>query len=443
MDKIRTFFAKLAAADKRPFLKKLGGVLTVLFVLLLSTVYFVENAEMDFQSRSESLATGSYAAVVHGFPADKDGFGLGYLNTVEEYEYEHSGESKTVNVSNTLDKDYSDGWVYTQYKSQFGLQGKIYCLAADILYPTVGYEALYYLFRIAASGLFAAVVWLILAALKTRYGFLFSAVFGAVTFLSPWIVNFSGNLYWVPFTWFVPMLLGLVWLEHEKLRPFVYPLFFIAIFVKCLCGYEYISTIMMGGIMFLLVEWVMYKEKRPELLRGVVWIGVASVAGFLAACAVHGSILGEGNIPRGLMMIKTELVDKRTYGNAADFDPSLTRSLNASVFDVLKLYFWKRGIHFLSGKMMLLLTVVTSALLFVQRRYLRMKNDFELCLFVVTLLSTLSWFVLAKAHSFVHPHINFVLFYFGWVQVCVYVLCRTALRLTKYDLKLTKLGEDA
>ena len=40
----------------------------------------------------------------------------------------------------------------------------------------------------------------------------------------------------------------------------------------------------------------------------------------------------------------------------------------------------------------------------------------------MTFLTSVSWFVLAKSHSYVHTHINFVLWYMGYVQVCLYVI---------------------
>lgn len=55
---------------------------------------------------------------------------------------------------------------------------------------------------------------------------------------------------------------------------------------------------------------------------------------------------------------------------------------------------------------------------------LRRKSlDFEfVALYIVTFLTSVSWFVLAKSHSYVHTHINFVLWYMGYVQVCLYVI---------------------
>ena len=41
-------------------------------------------------------------------------------------------------------------------------------------------------------------------------------------------------------------------------------------------------------------------------------------------------------------------------------------------------------------------------------------------MFLVFLATTLSWIILGKSHSYIHTHINFVLWYFGFVQICLY-----------------------
>ena len=101
-----------------------------------------------------------------------------------------------------------------------------------------------------------------------------------ITFLlSPWIVNFARNLYWVEFTWFLPMLIGLYCsyrIHSKNCRIFCYVAGFLTIAAKCLCGYEYISTIMLGLIAFLLIDFlksVFEKDfKKSKLLFNTIFI---------------------------------------------------------------------------------------------------------------------------------------------------------------------------
>ncbi len=43
-------------------------------------------------------------------------------------------------------------------------------------------------------------------------------------------------------------------------------------------------------------------------------------------------------------------------------------------------------------------------------------------------LAASSWFVLAKSHSYVHHHLNGVLFYLPFMQISVYILVKQLLR---------------
>lgn len=228
------------------------------------------------------------------------------------------------------------------------------------------------------------------------------------------------------------MLLGLLVLNCEKCRLFVYPFFYVAILVKCLCGYEYISTIMMSGIMFLILEFVQNKEKRKDVLKAIISIGVLSILAFMTAYVIHASMYGAGDIVRGLKMMQINLVERRTYGAAADFPSGYTDSLNASALAVLWKYIGFGNYH---GVPMFFLLVTTLAVLAYRRRGMGKDCRFEASLFVITLLSAISWIVLAKSHSYVHTHMNYVVFYMGWVQVCIYIIVKTFMDSKGYVIK--------
>ena len=42
-------------------------------------------------------------------------------------------------------------------------------------------------------------------------------------------------------------------------------------------------------------------------------------------------------------------------------------------------------------------------------------------LLLFAFLTSISWFVLGKAHSYIHTHLNFVMWYFGFVQLILYI----------------------
>ena len=61
--------------------------------------------------------------------------------------------------------------------------------------------------------------------------------------------------------------------------------------------------------------------------------------------------------------------------------------------------------------------------------YNRKLDVIKVTLYIVTFLTSISWIVLAKSHSYVHTFLNFVVWYFGFIQVCLYVLINQLINL--------------
>lgn len=392
----------------------------VLIGVIIVSIYMFENVEhMD----SEELVVSPMIAEILDLEIQKDGFGLGGLFSISD------PEADIYAILGDVEQKLESGYTYGAYRSQIGLQGILCCIAAKII-PKLG---LYCYLRLICCLLFVSTIFLILMQLYKKYGLLFSLIFGVTTFASPWVLKFSRNLYWVEFTWFIPMLLGIWCLNDKNKRKFIYPLFFLAIFVKCLCGYEYLSTVMMSGILFLVVEWICNKKDRKELTKVIFIVGICSLLGFVVSYIIHAFLYGKGDIIDGLQAMQVHLIQRRTFGNATDFAPVYTDSLNASILDVLKKYFFT--IRSYSYGILFVITVIA---LIYQRKILKKNNVFEISIFVVALWSTISWFILGKSHSYIHTHLNFVMFYMGWVQISCYIICKVILESKKMQLKLVK-----
>lgn len=314
---------------------------------------------------------------------------------------------------------------FIKYGSQYGLQGKIF----SKLGMYMSRNSLYFLCSLATAAVFSLIVIL----LYYRYNLLFSGCFFTVFFLSPWVITFASSLYWVEFTWFIPMAIGLfcAWrIADRKCRFFSYCTAYVAVTVKCLCGYEYISVIMMGMISFLLIDFVVAyierkKGKQKLLLQTIFILGTVSLAGFVTAVCIHANLRGAGNILEGIKNIIMQDVLRRTNGSDLNsFEEVYWESLNASVWEVCCKYF-----HFstelitgIEGNLFPLLCIVPLGI-FVFEYKKRMLNAEMVAMYVVFFFTCISWFVLAKSHSYIHTQLNYVLWYFGYIQVCIYIIC--------------------
>ena len=397
------------------FTGKIPSFIVVVVLIGMMTVYIYDSADTRFQNDSESLAVGRIVAEAEGLGIDTQGYGLGRLSPKND---PYHADIYSVLFDDDIDdigRYYGRGYTYGTYTSQVGLQGHVFAFLARSL-PIDDPYILVRCLRLTCCFLFVVVLCGITWQIYKKYGGLFAAVFLAVSMVSRWTVDFSRNLYWVEFIWFLPMFLGLLCLNYPLKRKMIYPFFGLSVFLKCLCGYEYISTIMLSGILFLLLEWQEDKKRRRETFACILSAGAFSLIGFIAAFSLHASVYGKGDFVSGLRLMYVSLIQRRTYGNAVDFSPTIADSLNASVFAVLKKYLW----YGTAGKFILLLSILACVCLVYQKRSLKKDIRSETYLYALAFVSSVSWFVLAKAHSYIHTHINFVMYYMGYADLCIH-----------------------
>ena len=129
-------------------------------------------------------------------------------------------------------------------------------------------------------------------------------------------------------------------------------------------------------------------------------------------------------ILEGLQSIYELDVKRRTYGNPEAFAKSFRDSLSASPLAVIKTYIFAWKTEFLKGipgSAFYILVILSVVTIFYEYYANHQNKARDAGLFLAFLMPPLSWFVLAKAHSYVHTHMNFVLWYFGFAACILYV----------------------
>jgi len=318
-----------------------------------------------------------------------------------------------------------------QYESQIGLQGMLF--SAFPKEYTVNQMIIVYRWILAL--LYATVITLICYLIYKKYDLLLGTVFYVVTLLSPWMIGYSTNLYWVEFTWFLPMMAGLICannIQSRKHRIFSYIVVMFSIAIKCACGYEFITTIMLSAIVFLLVDFtiaIIERKDKKEILhlfKTIFNMGIFALVGFAVAIIIHAYIRGEGDISGGLRAIYYNDVLRRTIGgNAEMFQGEYAASLKANVIIVVLRYLlFKTPIIWGVPGFLFIPLIAISFLGLVYGIRKKVLDKKILVLYIWTGITTVSWFVLGKSHSYVHTFMNFVLWYFGYIQVMFYSLVR-------------------
>ena len=330
--------------------------------------------------------------------------------------------------------------ILEDYQSQYGLQGKVFRTLARYM----DHEKTLMNLRLLCSFGTAAVFTLLVMALGYKYNKLLAFSFYLVFWLSPWVVNFAHNLYWVEFTWFLPMLIGIICsmkIKDRRYRLLSYGAVWLAVMGKSLCGYEYITNVMLGGIVFFLLDFIKAvsekdRERGALIFCTVFWFGLFSLLGFLTAICIHAELRGNGSLLVGIQSILEQDVMRRVGGGEmGNFDPVYWDSLNASVWETLGRYF-----HFsteiiagVPGSIFPLLCGVPIGI-FIYNYKRSMLNWSDVWMYAVFFAVSASWFILAKPHSYIHLHLNYVLWYFGFVQICIYIICKQVMGKESYAL---------
>lgn len=390
---------------------------------LYTDTYYIPGNYFLFADGTRALITGVER---------KDNICYTDVEAAQKLDREKNGSLSEIKLLDPSGKELPRG-IFSEYPSQIGLQGRVFRILARV-FP---YGSAVTWFHLLTAAAMALVVVVLLFLLNKKFGLGMAIVWGAVFLLSPWIVQFARNLYWVEFTWFLPMVFGLlcsVCGDNKKIVGISCIGVFLSVFLKSACGYEYITTVMMGSILFLLADagsaLFADKKKFPVILKRILFVGIAALLGFLAAVCIHAYIRADGDIWSGIRSIYEKNVLERTWGgNPEDFPESERASLEASVFTVLKLYF-----HFdtslimgISGKLFGGLFILSLLVSFwgiwkdIKSGRTEKNSLYMFFLLLSAFLTSISWFVLGKAHSYIHTHMNFAMWYFGFIQLLFYV----------------------
>ena len=331
---------------------------------------------------------------------------------------------------------------FSTYNSQPGGQGMIFSLL-DRLIPFSPQTKLK-LFYILTALLSAIALTAIIGWLYEEFGGWIAIFVLCSAVLSQWLTVFGKNLWWSLWAFYLPMIAVMYFLKRyretgdRQLIRFGIAIF-IAVSIKCFInGYEYITT----TLVMMMVPFVYYaildKWSRLQCLKWTLASGFGSgVAIFLSLIMLCFQI---GAAKDGFMDGVEHVIwsfGKRTYGEAEDFPPVYAASLNASTLSVVITYmngvffdlnnYLSNTNSFVSNSVLkiryyylMVLFIVMSALLFWRsnEKQIAERRRHYIALIWTTwfsILAPLSWFVIFKAHSYIHTHMSFLLWQMPFV----------------------------
>jgi hypothetical protein len=259
--------------------------------------------------------------------------------------------------------------------------------------------------------------------------------------LSQWITVFGKNLWWSLWAFYLPFIV----LSHvlreksDKGNSMSYRnlaiLSFFLILIKCLfTGFEYITTALIMYSVPLVYYASIQKWPKVQVAKTFLAIVLGSLLAIITTVGLLSFQIGQvtGNPGDGIAHVRTSL-SKRSYGKATNHPEKYTESLEAPLSKVLFLYL--SGI-FLDGNnyrninraktiryvfkihyahaIVWFLIATTTAKSAAHDKFSKKEREQLTALVRTTwyaLLAPLSWFVIFKAHSYEHTHMNFIVWH--------------------------------
>lgn len=329
-----------------------------------------------------------------------------------------------------LDVDVSN---FILYDSQIGGQAMTFALI-DKVSPFSNTTNLKFFWIITSLSL-AIILSFFILWIKRYYG-LFSSIFTLVLIIaSPWMTIFGRNLYWVLSSFYFPfiILLFLFYKESENKLNLsqirLYFLSFLLVFLKLfLTGFEFVTTFLVMFTIPLFYYWIYNNWSFRKFVKRFMNLVIGSISGiflYIAVFLYQFSII-KGSFVLGVNHLMESLL-KRTNGNSADFPEAFKASLDSRVPEVLKIYFHMDiitvGKIIIDFSTLFYVLLLFSFFIIVGIKISPTINKDKKKIFAlfsttwISLLAPLSWYVIFKAHSYIHQGYNGIILY---MPFCIY-----------------------
>ena len=342
---------------------------------------------------------------------------------------------------------------FAPYMSQPGGQGILFSIFDKLipLSPQIKLFSFYVLTALLSAIALAAIIgWF-----YDEFGGWVAVFVTGSAVLSQWLTVFGKNLWWSLWAFYLPMIVVMYFLKRQRdpvnsqfLKFGI--LIFISVFIKCFInGFEYITT----TLVMMMVPCVYYaifdKWSRHQYIRGTLaaacGTGIAIVLSLILLCFQIGA--AKDGFSDGVAHVVYSL-GKRTHGEAQNFPEVYAASLHAGTIGVIITY--AQGIFFdfnnylpdtnafvsnfllkIRYVYLIVLFLVMSVLLFLRSTAERRQHHMALIWTTwFSILAPLSWYVIFKAHSYIHTHMSFLLWqmpftFFGFAVIGAAIITST------------------
>lgn len=331
-------------------------------------------------------------------------------------------------ISNILStKDFTSPLINqggTYYFQQIGLQGKIMGILAYLF--SISVPNVITMFQLLNSILLALLFGYFVNWSIKEFGGLSGVILFFTMLCSTWVIFMARNIYWVEWLMFLPVVLNLWYFSNVKdISKYYILLYFAIYFVRFCCGFEFTSSFIIAGYLPYLYYHIKNVQvpflSRKFLLNSCLLFIVPTIAFvmvFITILLQAHHYLGSWSIVSHELFFN---INKR-IGLEKDLPGYgvFEASMNAGYVNTILIYFKLKPIfgETVVGLKQSNLDYINfmSAVYFLSILNIKhiLRNEAKKSLLIISIISVLapvSWYVLAKPHSFWHSHINAILLF--------------------------------
>ncbi|MGI9461044.1 MAG: hypothetical protein ACR2NY_00505 [Alphaproteobacteria bacterium] len=391
----------------------------------------------DYSYSGRTLLIGNYKTMVRQVlysPASD----LAYIHTTippDELQKIKKNNSTITLSGNVMEKEILQNNVrFASYISTVGLHGYIFSWLFQ--HSDKNLETLWKITSLLSALVIVGLTFLYYRSHIFPKGFAIS--FFASLFLSVIFTAYARDLYWLPFTWFLPSIFAILYIKAENhWHRIIYILLtYLAFTLKNITtGYEITSSVILmaaAPAAYLLLTSQSLNQKIIALKKFFM-ICFLGVAGFFTSLLILAYIRGDSNIIDGLKSIYDVNITKRIINKSDENIPGYIRDSSISYYEVFKIFFrWNHDwgypqtlniIDWLPIKFVHLfflsffITLSSWVVPFLQH-----KKYIYNSLFIIFFLTASSYIILAKYDAYLHIFQNLVLWYFGFIAAMFYII---------------------
>lgn len=427
--------------------KKNVGAFILFFLILFSCFklnpFQVYNNERTFEqifanspetwsNDSESYVLGSLIeSIKYGIS-----YGAGRLSRVHETDGDNWFYNVQITYKYFVEDNIESANNFELYYSQLGGQGIMFRLVNRALIKFDGYTRLDIMRNI--NVILLSIVLSILGVYIMNITNFVTSIFFIMGFLfNQWIPISVTNLYWVSWSWFLPMAISSVYClinnPNKKISFLFYLLIFISIVFKASSGYEFISTVLVAMMIPFIHKELSNFIGITKSIQKLLIPSLVGIFGFIFTFILHiyRYTLEGWDLNDSLNFIKVVII-KRTNGSLIPLGIDVEaweRALSEPYLSLFKRYFNASSLNIIINNeiyevnfwVIFLLIIISgfilTALIFINKNKDNKKSLNFLIITIISVLAPFSWYVLARGHAAAHLLLDPILFYVPFIPM--------------------------